>query len=79
MIALGTGWSGDMATFTFYIRDDRYSVPTLAIVNTNTEVAARVLATKRLLESMHHTAVDVYEGEDLRFSLTLGEGDRRLQ
>jgi hypothetical protein len=68
-----------MATFTFYIRDDRYSVPTLAIVDTKTEVAARALATKRLLESMHHTAVDVYEGEDLRFSLTLGEPGRWVQ
>jgi hypothetical protein len=61
-----------MATFTFYIHDDRYRVPSLAIVDANDEGRARILAADRLLESTHHTAVDVYEGEELRFSVTPG-------
>ena len=65
-----------MATFTFYIRDDRYSVPTLAIVNSKDEEGARQLAAKRLLEFAHHIAIDVYAGEDHRFSVTPGAGWR---
>jgi len=61
-----------VATFTFYIRDERYTVPTLAIVVAQNAVRARALAAKRLLESPHHTAIDVYEGEALRFSLSPG-------
>ena len=47
-------------TFTFYIRDTRYSVPTIAFVTAPDEAAARALAEERLLQSRHHTAVDVY-------------------
>ncbi len=65
-----------MATFTFYVRDTRYNVPTLAIVDVADEVEARVAAMMLLLESEHHIAIDAYEGERLRFSLTLAdEGD----
>ena len=59
-----------MATFTFYIRDERYRVPTLAIVFAQNAARARALAAERLLESTHHIAIDVYEGEALRFSLS---------
>lgn len=65
-----------MATFTFYIRDDRYSVPTLAIVTAQNEASARTLAALRLSELIHHTAIDVYEGEELRFSVAVGEDSR---
>jgi len=67
-----------MATFTFYIRDDRYDVPTMDFVIAQGETGARALAVDRLLVSAHHTAVDVYEGEALRFSVTLGEAGRPL-
>ena len=63
-----------MVTFTFYIRDDRYSVPTLDLVNAHSEDAVRTLVAKRLFESHHHTAIEVYEGEELRFSATPGAG-----
>ncbi len=33
---------------------------------------ARSMAAKHLLESTHHTAIDVYEGAHLRFSMTPG-------
>ena len=65
-----------MLTFTFYIRDDRYRVPSLAIVSAEDEDGVREIAATRLLESRHHTAIDVYEGEDLRFSLTAGQQSR---
>lgn len=42
--------ASDMVTFTFYIRDARYSVPTLAIVDAHDEKTARELAAKRLVE-----------------------------
>ena len=65
---------GDMVTFTFYIRDDRYDVPTMDFVIAQNEARARVRAAERLLESTHHTAVEVYEGDSLRFSMTAGSG-----
>jgi len=61
-----------MAIFTFYVRDDRYDVPTREFVITQSEERARVRAVDRLLESPHHTAIEVYQGQDLRFSLTAG-------
>ena len=52
-----------MRTFTLYLRDDRYAVPTLAFVHADDEGAALVLALKRLGESPHHTAIEVLEGD----------------
>ena len=40
-----------MATFTLYIRDNRYAVPTLALVGADGEERVRELARQRLLES----------------------------
>ena len=58
-----------MLTFTFYIRDKRFSVPGVAFVIVEDEARARELAVRRLMESAHYTAIDVYEGEDLKFSV----------
>ena len=63
---------GDMITFTFYIRDDRYNVPAMDFVIVQDEERARMLADRHLQASAHHTAVEVYEGEVLRFSVTAG-------
>jgi len=68
-----------MSTFTFYIQDDRYEVPTMDFVIAQNEARARVRATERLLESTHHIAVEVYEGDDLRFSATRGAADLPVQ
>jgi len=70
MAVQGAGRSGDMSTFTFYIQDDRYNVPTMDIVIAQSEARARVRAMERLLESTHHLGVEVYEGDRLRFSMT---------
>lgn len=51
-----------MRDFVFHIHDDRYSVPTLAIVTAASEARARELALSQLEES-HHTAVEVYEAD----------------
>ncbi len=61
-----------MASYTFYIRDDRYGAPTMAFVIVEDEGRARELAARHLHESTHYTAIDVYEGEDLKFSVRLG-------
>ena len=58
-----------MVTLTLYIHDDRLRVPALEILNAANAGAARRIAGMRLLESPHHTAVDVYEGDTFRFSL----------
>ena len=63
-----------MTTFTFYIHDDRYNVPSLAIVDVGGEAEARALAADRLLKSTHHTAIDVCEEDALQFSVL---ADRR--
>jgi hypothetical protein len=47
-----------METYTFYIEDDRYSVPTLMFVTTWGEDHARRLALDELAEP-HHIAVEV--------------------
>jgi hypothetical protein len=41
-----------MAAFTYYIRDDGYSILTLAFVNAPTESRAREVVAHRLSESM---------------------------
>jgi hypothetical protein len=74
----GTGRSGDMATFTFYIRDDRFIVLAMDFVSAESVAGARMYAAGWLMASKHHTAVDVYEGEDFRFSVTAGSAARRL-
>jgi len=68
--------NSDMATFTLYIRDDRYLVPAMEFFDARNEASARIFAAGCLLESTHHTAVDVYEGEALRFSITPGPAGR---
>ena len=52
-----------MRIFTFYIHDDRYSVPDLLFVDANDDDSARDLAFGRLNQSTHYLAIDVHEGE----------------
>jgi len=58
-----------MRTFSFYIHDKRYSVPTLQIVTVRDEERARELAQQRLYEGEHYLAVEVVEGQDELFRL----------
>ena len=65
-----------MTTFTFYICDDRHDIPITQIVIVRDAERARLRAVEHLLESRHHTAIDVYEGANLRFSMTPGPAAR---
>ena len=77
--ALATGYLSDftpsehrnqpLRTFSFYIHDKRYSVPTLQIVTVRDEDRARELALQRLAEGEHHLAVEVVEGQTELFRL----------
>jgi len=53
-----------MRTFNFLISDDRYAVPTLAIVMVNDASRAIELARKRLNDSPHHLAIEIHEGDE---------------
>jgi hypothetical protein len=49
-------------TFSCFITDDRYSVPTLAFLIAADEQRARELAVRQLFESPHHIEVEIREG-----------------
>ncbi len=61
------GGSSEVQTFTLYIEDDRYSVPTLVFVIVRGEVRAKEIAKDRLAASSHHLSVEVWEDETLLF------------
>ena len=50
-----------MHTFSCFVTDDRYSVPTLTFLMVADAALARELALRRLLESPHHRRVEVLE------------------
>jgi hypothetical protein len=50
-----------LRTFSCFITDDRYSIPTLAFLVTADEGLARELALRRLLESPHHRQIELLE------------------
>lgn len=56
-------------TFSFYIHDARYSVPTLKLVQASNEREARLQAQAWLDESAHHEAIEVLEDERALFRL----------
>jgi hypothetical protein len=50
-----------LRTFQLFIDDDRYSVPTLQLFESEDEAAARARARELLAESAHHRGVEVCE------------------
>lgn len=50
-----------MRTFSCFIKDDRYTVPSLALILVQDEHRARELARRQLLESGHHLEIEVME------------------
>jgi predicted thioesterase len=58
-----------MRTFTFLVHDDRYTVPTFALVSAVDEARAKILATEKLVESAHHTSVEVLDDDTSLFSV----------
>ena len=57
-----------MRTFSCFVTDDCYAVPTLTFLMVADEALARELALRRLLESPHHRRVEVLEDGEPVFS-----------
>jgi len=54
-----------MRAYTIFIEDDRYSVPTLVMIDTSSRARAEQLALEKLLDSPHHRAVELRLGDKL--------------
>ncbi|HZZ88010.1 MAG TPA: hypothetical protein VFE13_06710 [Caulobacteraceae bacterium] len=52
-----------MRTFTFFMVDERYGVPTMDMISAPDEVRAAVLAQRRLAESDYHLEIEVREND----------------
>jgi hypothetical protein len=52
-----------LKTYTFYIDDDRYSVPSLDAVSAADDSEAVITARARLAESPHYRAIEVWDDE----------------
>jgi hypothetical protein len=65
-----------MNTFEFFIEDDRYTVPSLELVQARSADRARQLAAERLHASLHHLSVEVRIGSDRLFFLHRTEASR---
>ena len=62
-----------MLTYSLYIDDTRYSVPTLLLVTVGDEAGLRDLARKKLKDSEHHLAVTAWAEDAFLFSLSRDE------
>jgi hypothetical protein len=56
-------------TFTVYIEDDRYSVPTLNVISLSDDVRAREWAEGAMRENPHYRGVEVCEDGERLFSV----------
>lgn len=50
-----------MRTFSYFIKDDRYSVPTLQFAVVPDETRALEFARRQLLSSPHYLSIEVHE------------------
>jgi hypothetical protein len=66
-----------MRTFSCFITDDRYSIPTLAFLLVADEGFARELALRRLLESPHHRKIELLENGERVFVRRRAVADER--
>jgi hypothetical protein len=57
-----------MPICSFFVDDDRYSVPTMMFMNIRDRASARAFAKKSLLASPHHSRVEVRENDVLMFT-----------
>ena len=64
-----------MPDFEFYIRDDRYLVPTLRILTAPDVAGASEKARSILAESLHHLSVEVFADGDLVFAIGSSASD----
>ena len=54
---------GDLKTYTLYIHDDRYSVPSLDAVTVRDDDRAREVGKNRLAVSAHYRMIEVWEDD----------------
>ncbi len=62
-----------MKTYTLYVRDDRYAVPTLLTIDATDDDGACAYAEQHLSASIHYETVEVWE--DDRLVARLEDGD----
>jgi hypothetical protein len=65
-----------MRTYSLYIEDDRYSVPTLQFVTAGDDAEIRRLA-EAMLAKPHHQSVEVREGDVVLFRLAAEMSEAR--
>lgn len=54
-----------MASYTLFVHDDRYSVPTFYMISVANDERALELADEKLRSSAHYRQVEVFDGERL--------------
>ena len=62
-----------MKTYTLYVHDGRYAVPTLLTVEMRDDERVREYAAQRLAESVHYSAVEIWE-DDRQVAHVTAEG-----
>ena len=60
-----------MASYTLFVHDDRYTVPTFYMISVADDRRALELAREKLRSSVHYSRVEVFEGDRL-----VGAADR---
>lgn len=60
-----------MTTYTLYVHDGRYAVPTLLTIDSRDDESARARAQRHLESSAHYHAVEIWDDERKVARLTL--------
>lgn len=58
-----------MRTYTVYIHDARYSVPSLVFIDITPDTLVGDIARQKLEESEHHLGVEVLDGDTVLFRI----------
>ena len=70
---LASTFGAFVTTYTLYVRDGRYAVPTLLTIEARDDEAARADARQYLGRSPHYSAVEIWDDERKVDELRLGE------
>jgi hypothetical protein len=68
---------GTWRSYTLYIQDDRYSVPSLDAVGAENDAVAEAAARARLSGSPHYRAIEVWDGDRCVVKIEQGDPARR--
>lgn len=63
-----------LTTYTLYVQDGRYAVPTLLTVDSRDDDGARAFAQRHLQSSDHYRSVEIWDDERQVARLTLDRG-----